>query len=110
MAEQPNLGSFSAGDPQAQEAVQAAIAARQQGTAPVPQGQPVSPEPQGPTATPSPGGATAPTKRVPQSEAEMIVLGLSDRLKAIGATEKAAVSPELPSPQAAPVGGGSNVR
>ena len=114
----PQLGSFSAGDPQTQQAVQEAIARRQGGQQPVPQlsqtgqGQPtVTPPPPAQQAIPggqSPQGATVPeSPTIANPEAELILKALSQRLGSISAVEKAQViPPKQPSPQQAPVGGG----
>jgi len=105
---EPNTGSFMAGDPQGQAAVQAAIAARQGGTS-APQlsqqGQMMGPEPvQSPVEAQSQGMAQPMV--APQDEEKlMIVKGLTDRLKSISKAEADSVKMEG-SPQQAPVGGG----
>lgn len=101
----PNLGQFSAGNPQAQQAVQAAIQARSGQSAPVPQlaqtsqqpatqtPSPVAGAPPGPT-TPQAGGVQAPQQaKPPATEAELIIKGLTQRLSAISKVETAQVSP-----------------
>ena len=105
-----NLGSFGAGLGQgAQNPLAAAIAARQGQGAPVPQlnqTTPASAQGQSPQAPPVPSGAPSGMPMPqgmaggtpPSTEAELIVKGLTDRLKAISKVEQ--------QPLAAPVGGG----
>jgi len=95
---QPNMGQMGMGGNQ--DALQQAIMARQSGAAPVPQmNQTMQGSPQ-----PSPVSGSAPmpidgqpAQKAPNSEAELIVKALSQRLGMISKTE-----------QAAPVGGGSS--
>jgi len=94
------MGSAMAGQPNAQEALQAAFQARQGQGAPVPQlsqtgqGTPAMPPPTPttqaiPQGVPQPTGS--PTMAQPTSEAELIVKALSSRLQSISSLEKSEV-------------------
>ena len=113
----PNLGQFASNlGPDAQQAVQQAIARRQQGSQPVAQLSQVTPasqQGQTPQPPPIPQGApsavpqgvqAAPTP--PPSEAEIIEKALAQRLSSISKVEVAQTTPQQ-GPQQAPVGGGS---
>ena len=101
----PNLGSFGqgmGGDPQ--QALQMAIAARQQGGQPVSQLSQVSgASPQGQTPQPAPVGANPPvgTPQVqapqspPKSEAEQLGQALAKRLAAISKVEESMLGPQM---------------
>lgn len=105
----PNLGSALAGDPQAQQAIQAAIQARSQG-ANVPLAAQTGQQPSAQTPMPT---SVAPQGALPQeaqgavkppaTEAELIIKGLTQRLSAISKVETASVeSPAQPTPKVAP--------
>ena len=107
----PNIGSALAGDPKAQQAVQAAIQARSQG-ANVPLAaqtgqQPPAQTPMPTSATPAPPGV-APTAlgapKPPVPEAELLIKALSQSdgiVKKALADRLKAISPE-PTPKIAP--------
>ena len=86
--QQPNLGSM-----QGQDALQQAIARRQQGGQTI---SPLSQVPSGeqPSQTPPPGQVAQPQAKPPASESELIVKGLTQRLQAISEVDKAQMAPK----------------
>jgi len=92
-----NLGSFSAGNQNAQQALQEAIMARSSGTSPVPQlsqnsqSQPAMPPPT-PTTQATPQGMPQPPQSpvMPQQDPEAVLIekALASRLSAISSLEK----------------------
>ena len=114
----PQLGSFQAGSPDAQQAIQAAIQARQQ------QGQQVPQLSQGATSSPQPGsqvnsatpqaipagmGQGQASQTPPPTDTQMILKAMDQKLRSISKVEEhqaGIVKAPAQSPQAAPVGGG----
>jgi hypothetical protein len=94
-----NLGSFGQGQPgQPQDALAQAIAARSQGTQPVPalnQTMQGSPQPGQVPSAPA-GGMPTPQTKTPVTEAEIILKALDSRLKTISKIEEANLAPQNP--------------
>lgn len=102
-----NTGSFMAGNPQSQDAVQMAMQMRGMGASPVPalsqtgQGAPAMPPPAPTTQAPMPSQPPQGAMMAPNDpESQLIVKALSSRLSAISSVEKSEVEG-----LSAPVGG-----